>query len=248
VVNLLKEILGNTSGDIAVATHKSVIALSLCYVYGKSCYDILDYKTPYGSYTVLYYDENTGDLSADPACIGIVPHSELCDELCLELLYASDLTTDSIVRHCRAVSDEALRITDALNAADPGLLNRDLVRAAAMLHDVARLAPDHERLGAEYLKALGYPEAGDIIRQHKELDSPEINEAAVVFIADKCRKGELPVTVEQRFSFKLQSFNEPEALASAKRRYALACEVRSRINGACGSEIIRVGSFEDAFA
>lgn len=239
----------NSIGNIAIVAHTTVFCLALCALTGRSPYELRSFRLPYGSYTVLEQEAPGCALSVCPEAIGLLPSPPPDEELCTALLYASDLTSDSVVRHCMAVRDEALRIASALNAARPEApLDLKLVEAAALLHDVARFAPEHEKVGAEYLEELGYPEVSEVIRQHKELDSPEINEAAVVFIADKCRKGELPVTVEQRFSFKLQSFNEPEALASAKRRYALACEVRSRINGACGSEIIRAGSFEDAFA
>ncbi len=234
-----------SSGNIAIVAHTTVFCLALCALSGKPWKELRSFNLPYGSYTVLGQDSPGEALRLDPEDIGLLPHPELDEDICMQLLLASDLTTDQIIRHSAAVKDEALRVADALNSAHPGLLDRKLVESGALLHDVARLGESHEKLGAKYIEDLGYPEISDIIRQHKELDSSEINEAAVVCMADKCRKGEIPVTVEQRFEAKLQNFYDPQALASAKRRYALACEVRNRINEICGTELIPVGSFEN---
>ena len=247
----------NSTGNIAIVAHTTVFCLALCALTGRPWHELRSFSLPYGSYTVLEQEEPGAPLTVRPEDIGLLPHPALDGDLCMRLLFTSDLTTDAIVRHCKAVRDEAMRVAGAVNAALSakssgsggsairGMLDLRLVESGALLHDVARLGSSHEALGAKLMEELGYPEVASVIRQHKEPDSTEVNEAGIVCMADKCRKGELPVSVEQRFYLKMFCNEDPAAEEAAKRRYALACELRQNINGLCGSELVKIGSFSD---
>ena len=68
---------------------------------------------------------------------------------------------ENIVAHCRQVCRVSLLIVDHLN---PDGLNRELVWAAALLHDITKTRSfqtheDHAETGAQLLVELGYPEA-----------------------------------------------------------------------------------------
>ncbi|PID73622.1 MAG: metal-dependent phosphohydrolase [Desulfobacterales bacterium] len=73
-------------------------------------------------------------------------------------------------------------------------LSRALIRAGAILHDITKTrsfktGEHHGDTGGVLLEELGFPEVGDIIRQHVRLEgvsSPDIiTEAEIVHYADK---------------------------------------------------------------
>jgi HD domain len=105
------------------------------------------------------------------------------------------------VRHARAVAEVAAWL--ALRTADRRPIDRSLVEAAALLHDVDKLLPDGDpmrRLGhgagsAEWLARRGHAELAAIVRDHPvtRLADPVVleglldgaPEAAIVAYADK---------------------------------------------------------------
>jgi putative nucleotidyltransferase with HDIG domain len=100
---------------------------------------------------------------------------------------------DNIVSHSIQVCRVALLIVDRLEQPG-GRLNRSLVQAAALLHDITKTrsfstGEMHTETGGRLLEDLGYGEVGDIVRQHVKLDryfdSFRVTEAEVVNYADK---------------------------------------------------------------
>lgn len=117
----------------------------------------------------------------------IPPESE-----CLHLLDTVNMPTH-IKDHSCLVCRVALVISDGLIAAGIDI-NRKLVRASALLHDITKprsfeTGENHAQTGGEYLVSLGFPEVGEIIRQHVMLDTyfagDKPNEAEVVNYSDK---------------------------------------------------------------
>lgn len=111
---------------------------------------------------------------------------------CLHLFKIMEMPAH-IEAHSRMVCRVALVLTDGLIAAG-FTLNRELVRASAMLHDITKLrsfktGEYHAQTGGEYLTDLGFFEVGEIVRQHVELDDYSGNgaprEAEIVNYADK---------------------------------------------------------------
>ena len=139
---------------------------------------------------------------------------------------------EKVAAHCRAVEREALRLVCSLAAAGVWL-DEFAVSAGALLHDVARTEPQHAQRGAEYLTELGYPRVADIVRQHHGLDAPgELNEAAVVFLADKLVQGERFVGVEARFAASEARCLTPEAKAAHAEQLAQARQVEKLVRQA----------------
>jgi putative nucleotidyltransferase with HDIG domain len=95
--------------------------------------------------------------------------------------------------HSRQVCRVAEFLADALIAA--GLpLDRPLVTAAALLHDITKTrsfetGENHAATGAAYLASLGYGRVSEIVRQHVALDDYDTNghpsEVEIVNYADK---------------------------------------------------------------
>jgi Uncharacterized MobA-related protein len=134
--------------------------------------------------------------------------------------------------HGRGVARAALLLARAINAfrAQGGagrgrLLDLELVEAAALVHDIAKGQPDHERAGAQYLAGLGYARTASIVAAHRDIDPEElagpeaVGERELVYLADKLVRGPYRVDIAQRFQEKLDSYaGNVEAVAAIHRR------------------------------
>ena len=112
----------------------------------------------------------------------------LTTEEALFILAAVD-TPANVVEHCRAVAAVGERLAEALKSRVPGL-DVALVRAGCLLHDMARLLPNHAILAQEVLGNLGLPRLGAVVGQHMVIAPEparalEISEAELVYLADK---------------------------------------------------------------
>ena len=146
------------------------------------------------------------------------------EAVCRELLswFGTPLTT---VRHCGAVARLAEEIGEVC-IQNGAVLDRELIRSAAWLHDLAKGQEDHAAAGAAWLSLLGYERTAAVVADHMELPeekSREINESLIVYLADKMFRGEERVGLEERFAAKRRLFQDnPGALAGVERRYELA--------------------------
>lgn len=136
---------------------------------------------------------------------------------CLNMLAVMQMPAH-IQAHSELVCRVALRLTDGLIRAGVAL-NRPLVNASALLHDITKprsfaTGENHSKTGGEYLCGLGYPEVGDIIRQHVILDAyfaqAAPNEAEVVNYADKRVLHDQVVPLEDRMEYILQRYAKTE--------------------------------------
>lgn len=219
----LAECLRQSSGDIAVVSHKSAIAS----VTGQRK------KLGYTSVSVL---EAEGETLAVKE-IGMLCKPVLNDVVCLALLHAAG-ADENLIAHCKAVAALADELCGVL--AEKGIaLDAPLIHRAALLHDLARAEKDHAALGAMWLKELGYPEIAEIVSQHHDPDDTEINEAAIVYIADKAVRGSERVNIDERFVQSLSKCKTPEALAAHERRRQTAETIQNEINRLCERTILQ---------
>lgn len=119
-----------------------------------------------------------------------IPTQSECDRLIREMAML-----DHIVSHSRLVCRVALLLTDHLLAlARRPSLNRELVRASALLHDITKTRSfktkeRHAQSGEIFLREKGFPEVGKIVGQHVCLDQfseqAPLTEAEIVNYADK---------------------------------------------------------------
>ena len=144
---------------------------------------------------------------------------------------------EKLLAHCRAVAALADELCAALREKSVSL-DAEAVHAAALLHDIARGEADHAALGARWLRELGYPEIAELVRQHHDPDGTQINEAAVLYIADKAVRGDTRVPLDGRFAASLEKCTTPEAREAHARRYETARTIRNGINRLCGKELI----------
>ena len=210
------------AGDIAIVSHKSAIA-SLT---GQRS------NLGYASVTPLHDDGMRFQVEE----IGLTPHPVLDDAVCLSLLRAAG-ADDKLIAHCFAVAEQAVRLCAAANEKGAGL-DADLVRRAALLHDLAKGNPRHAELGAVWLRELGYPEEAALVRQHNEPDEPGLTEAALLFLADKTVRGTERVAIEERFAATRSRCRTPEAQEAHSRRLAKALALQEKLHQLCGAELI----------
>ncbi len=162
------------------------------------------------------------------------------DEMACEDLLAEACAVEKIREHCRAVAALADCLTEQLNAIGAGL-NPNLIRAAALLHDICRQRTDHAREGAAYLASCGYERVAGIVARHMDLSpSPRQTptEAEVVYLADKLILGNERVTLEQRFTAARRRCGEDErALRSVDHRQDQAEAIRAKIEQYIGKPL-----------
>lgn len=228
VTPALRECVSACEGDLAVVAHASVIQAILAEVCGVPLTESRPLRIPYASYALLRCDDTiTLEQGASR------PFPPLTQALAEKLLRAA-APGNRIEAHCRAVAAEALRIAAAL----PLALDKELLASAALLHDVARTEKDHARLGAAWLRELGYEKAAALVEQHHDFCGETVDEAAVLFLADKCVKEDRRVSIKERFAESEGRCTTPEAKAAHARRGAAALRLKNEINEICGKTVV----------
>ena len=155
-----------------------------------------------------------------------------------EAIFELDEVAEPVRAHGRAVAAVAAALASRLPDID-----RQLVVAAGLLHDIAKGRPDHAAAGARRVADLGYPAVAATMHQHMDLDfaGGPPDAATVVFVADKLVKEDRRVALESRFQPALARFAEqPEALAAAQRKYASARRALAAIEARAGADCVQL--------
>ncbi len=106
--------------------------------------------------------------------------ARISEEECYELFKKFN-TPAHVIRHCRAVSDTAVRIAEALN--EQGCdFDVELIRGAALIHDLRRVEPNHDLRAQAVLESLGYADEGRMVGVHMRHIFPHLSEAGEVDI------------------------------------------------------------------
>jgi len=136
-------------------------------------------------------------------------------EECLKILKENNVP-DNVVAHLKAVYDFSMKVCDLLEKKDINV-NRDLVAAGALLHDIKKMnSDDHVAEGYEYIKLLGFSEVALIVKKHglyhleEEEFTPKSWEEKIVFYADKRVKGSNIVSVDERFGYIKQRYKKED--------------------------------------
>ena len=139
-----------------------------------------------------------------------IPSEELCRRIISEMGML-----ENIVAHSLQVCRVSLLLTDRLGL--PGL-NRELIRAAALLHDITKTRSfhtdeDHAETGARLLTDLGYPEVARIVGQHVRLERYALNsstptDAEIVNYSDKRVLHDKIVPLSERMGYILEKYGK----------------------------------------
>jgi len=146
-----------------------------------------------------------------------IPTWNECDAILAKLA-----VPDIVVKHCRTVANVAAKLAEHLNKS--GLkLDISLIIAGGLLHDLAKGKPDHAYCGARIVKRLGYPQVARIVASHTDIAFKEgfpLDEAAVVYLADKLVKHHRIVSVSERYQYSLERYAaDPAALLAVRQRF-----------------------------
>lgn len=156
-----------------------------------------------------------------------------------EALLAIEHVPPQGLAHARGVAAVAEALGRALNAAG-AQLDIALVKAAALLHDVAKGRPHHEAAGGTLLASLGFDAAAGIVAAHRDCNLPAdaaLTEREIVYLADKFVFGRWLVPVASRFQQKMDLFaGDPVAAAAISRRRQNALAVLARVEAAMGAK------------
>jgi molybdenum cofactor cytidylyltransferase len=146
-------------------------------------------------------------------------------------------TPDHVVRHCCAVSATAQAMACALAPSAPAL-DIGLVSAAGLLHDMARTSGRHDLVGGTLLSNLGLRRLAAIVGAHMVLpadllESTDLKEAHLVYLADKLVDEDQVVGLEERTSRALRKARDsdagPQALESLVARMQAARAIQDRV-------------------
>jgi len=134
---------------------------------------------------------------------------------CYQLMGAMKMM-DHIVVHSMQVGRVAAFVTEHLNK-QHYRLDHDLIRAAALLHDITKTRSfktreDHALTGGQFLAEQGYPEIGELVRQHVRLDEyPDpvaLGEVEIINYADKRVLHDQVVPLDKRLDYILEKYGK----------------------------------------
>ncbi len=149
---------------------------------------------------------------------------------------------DHIVLHSMQVCRVATYLTDYL-VGQHNHLNAKMIRAAALLHDITKTrsfntGEEHAVTGGQFLTDRGYPEVGDLVRQHVVLDEYSTNkipsEADILNYADKRVLHDEIVDLDRRLDYILERYAKK---AEDRERISLLWEKTKRLENRIFSEL-----------
>ena len=139
-------------------------------------------------------------------------------------------TSVKVIKHCKQVAKLSCAMGGYLiRAGCP--INLELIRVAALLHDLAKGEAQHALVGASMLK--NYPEVAQIVAVHTDIcldpDGP-LTEKEIVYLADKLVMDDQFVSLQARFSGPLEKHkNNQEIFSNVKQRFCNAERIQTRI-------------------
>ena len=143
-----------------------------------------------------------------------IPNRVECEEL-----MARYSMLPNIVEHSLQVMHVSLAITD--NLKDGVAVNRDLVIAAALLHDITKTRSlktkeKHAASGGALLRELGFPSIAEIVEQHVIIQNlhleGKIEEKEIVYYADKRVMHDTIVSIEERVQDLIRRYGTSEEI------------------------------------
>ena len=154
---------------------------------------------------------------------------------CINILVEQKLPAH-IIEHSKAVCKIASDVVDTLKSKNINV-DKDLVIAGALLHDVRRLDKDHAKTGGQLLEGLGLIRVAKIVKTHGlirlgEKDfTPKTLEEKIVFYADKRVVNNKIVSLEKRFKYLKETYGTEEKL------YYYTKEIENELLGIPGNKI-----------
>lgn len=203
--------------DVWVVSHAGVNRLYLASLVNLPAGKLLDLPQPYGCLSRVLWRGGTAQLEALGEMPMAAPDAAQCG-----LIRMRNRVPPRISAHCDAVARKAVELTLALEKA--GIpLNRAVIEASALLHDIARPnGREHPKIGARLLFQEGYPQVARVIASHHclmEEDLQRVTEETVVFLADKLIEEDHQVTLSRRFERSREKCGSPQSLLAHAQQF-----------------------------
>lgn len=141
---------------------------------------------------------------------------------------------DLVVRHCQTVAAAGEALAEALKPHVPSL-DVGLVRAAGLLHDMARPKPRHAIVAQTLLANLGLSRLGAIVGAHmvipaEQLGTPFVTEEQLVYLADKLVIDDRIAGLDERGARALsRRGQDPTAMEVVRRKMRAAQIIQERV-------------------
>lgn len=153
-----------------------------------------------------------------------------CED-CLYLLSYFNVS-NSIISHSKKVKEICEDLSNILNK-NKNIINLNLIKSAAILHDIKREEKNHSKVGADLLESLGYDQVAKIVRSHMNLENSMediINENTILYYGDKLVIEDEFVDLNKRFEKKLTKYkNDKEIKENIIKKYKTALKIKSNI-------------------
>lgn len=164
------------------------------------------------------------------------------------MLYNEYKTPVRVINHCKAVTMVAVRIGEELNKHGYNL-DIDLIKGAALAHDVARIMDQHWVVASDALLKMGYKAESDIVKVHMTYSHfnsiKNINETDLVCLGDRLVKEDKYVGLDERINYIInKAGNVPEKTAkilTKKKETKLLIESIEAVNGVTIDELFNEG-------
>ncbi|KJR46563.1 CTP:molybdopterin cytidylyltransferase [Desulfosporosinus sp. I2] len=176
---------------------------------------LLDMDTPEDYLQMLKYCGDTR-IPSEEECYAIINNAK---------------TNVRVFNHCKQVAQLSSAMGSYLIRAGSHL-NLDLIRAAALLHDLAKGEPRHAEVGAQML--LNYPEVAVIVAEHMDiylnLADQSVTEKEIVYLADKLVIDDQIISLQARCSGLLEQYkSNQEVFGKIKQRLSNAERIQAKI-------------------
>lgn len=163
-----------------------------------------------------------------------IPTEAECEAVCSRFE-----VSEQVIAHSMVVAELARTLAALLNST--GLaLDLPLIIAAGRLHDIARGQPDHAVAGSKLIAEMGYPRVGAVVAKHMDIQSrgPSVDEADLVYFADKCVVEDRIVSLDERFERSMSRYaDRPDILKKIVRRFDEARNIGKRIEALLGCPV-----------
>jgi len=154
----------------------------------------------------------------------------------------------SVVSHCHAVAAVGEALARAVEPQVPHL-DVALVRAAGLLHDMARTRAKHALAGRRILENLGLCRLGAVVGAHmvlppEQVESPLVTEEQLVYLADKLVVDDAVGSLADRAARMMREWGPgpvpTEALEGMERRMRAAAAVQKKVEALLGRPLDEV--------
>lgn len=145
--------------------------------------------------------------------------------------------SEDIIRHSIKVAQVVRDILEHLGH-HGHTLNAAALKAAALLHDIAKGKRDHSAEGARVLKRIGYEKVSYIMSTHMDLiinKENTIDENEILYLADKLVMGDSIMPLYERRCIYLKMFaGNAEAVGNINKRFDTAERIVKKIEKISG--------------